>query len=116
MGVIHARRMYYDIAVLKARGLSRKGAISFIYLSISPIIILSIIIGVGVGLVTAYGLTRFFLSTFLWQGIPAKAILLTIFPYDLILIALTIIIFILSPLIPALIVSGKKPVEVLSRG
>jgi hypothetical protein len=116
VGTIHARKMNYDIAVLKARGLSKKGAISFIYLSISPILILSLIIGVAVGFITAYGLSRFFLSAFYWGMQFMGKVPIHIFPSDLTLIIFTVLIFIFSPLIPAIIVSSKKPIDILSRG
>ncbi len=104
---VYAKDHLWELAVMRARGMSRRKVLAFTYGSILPVLLISLLVGVTVASISLYGWIRWL------QSPPQPPYELVFSPQDLLLFSAVILVFVLTPLLSATYVLRHRVVEVM---
>ncbi|MFQ5871593.1 MAG: FtsX-like permease family protein [Candidatus Geothermarchaeales archaeon] len=109
---VYARDHLWELAVMRARGMSRRNVLTFTYGSILPVLLISLLVGLTVALISLYGWIRWLQAPFQFQSfqLPYR---LVFSAQDLLLFSMVILVFVLTPLLSAIYVLRHRVVEVM---
>jgi ABC-type antimicrobial peptide transport system permease subunit len=107
---VYARDHLWELAVMRARGMSRREVLAFTYGSILPVLVLSLLVGLAVSVISLYGWIGWLRGGVGSSG-PSYRMIFT--PQDLLLFSVVIVVFVVTPLLTSVYVLRHRVVEVI---